>query len=128
MFKSVDDIMWCYHSNETSFAEPLYSQSPLYGHPLNMDTSLLQTVFFVPREKALHSSTFNPLKTNTPLIQIFSLVHSVSILKVSNCIYFFWIINFCDFFELAYCGAYYSDIYLGHKVTGYINRIIIQFF
>ena len=25
MFKFVDEIMWCYHSNETSFAEPLHS-------------------------------------------------------------------------------------------------------
>jgi len=32
-----------------------YSQSPLYRQPLNMDTSLLQTVCFVPGErKPLH--------------------------------------------------------------------------
>ena len=32
-----------------------YSQSPLYGQPLNKDTSLLQTVCFVPGErKPLH--------------------------------------------------------------------------
>ena len=32
-----------------------HSQTPLYGHPLNMDTSLLRTVCFVPGERrSLH--------------------------------------------------------------------------
>ena len=96
-----------------------------------MDTRLIWTPHYYRQfslslgKKPDISSIFNQLKTDTLLIQTFSMVHSVSILKVSNCIYFFWIFNFCDFFELAYCGAYYSDIYLRHKVTGYINRIII---
>ena len=95
------------------------------------DTRLIRTPHYYRQfslslgKKPDISSTFNPFNTDTTLIQTFSMVNSVSILKVSNCIYFFWIFNFCDFFELAYYGAYYSDIYLGHKVTGYINRIII---
>ena len=38
-----------------------YSQT-LYGHPLNKDTPLLRTVFFVPGECPYISSKFNLLK------------------------------------------------------------------
>ena len=38
-----------------------YSQT-LYGHPLNRDTPLLRTVFFVPGECPYISSKFNLLK------------------------------------------------------------------
>ena len=38
-----------------------YSQT-LYGHPLNRDTPLLRTVFFVPGECPYTSSKFNLLK------------------------------------------------------------------
>ena len=100
---------------------------PALRTPIKDGHLIITDSFLCPLGKSLtfplHSTYFK--QTCTPLIQTFSLVHSVSILKASNCSYFFWIFNFCDFFALAYCGAYYSDIYLGHKVTGYINRIII---
>ena len=56
MFKFVDEIMWCYHSNETSFAEPLHSAT-VKAHFTDTcwrPTLLSQTVFFVPGEKAWH--------------------------------------------------------------------------
>ena len=91
----------CCHSNETSFAETWNSATV---KALFKDTHLIRTPHYYRQfslslgKKPDISSTFNLLQTDTPLIQTFSLVHSVSILKVSNCIYFFWIINFCDFF------------------------------
>ena len=36
----------------------------LYGHPLIMDTSLLQTVFFVPGESPYIFPKFKPLNTD----------------------------------------------------------------
>ena len=46
----------------------MYSPTPLYGHPLNMDTSLLRTVCFVPEEKSPYIfSKFNPLYTDSSL-------------------------------------------------------------
>ena len=53
---------------------------PLYGHPLNTDTSLLQTVWLVSGEK-------KPFNTHTPLIQTFSMAPSVSMLTVFDCTY-----------------------------------------
>ena len=42
-----------------------YSQVLLYGHPLNTDTSLLQIVCLVPRERSLYIlSKFSPLKVS----------------------------------------------------------------
>ena len=50
-----------------------YSQTPLYGHPLNMDILLLWTVCFVPREKKLLLFfKFNPHNKDTPLIRTLS--------------------------------------------------------
>ena len=49
-----------------------YSRAPLYGHPPNTDTSLLQTVFLVPCPNMF--SKFNPLNTDTPLIWTLSKV------------------------------------------------------
>ena len=43
----------------------LYSRNPLYGHPLNTDTSLLRTVCSVPGESSYIFSKFNPLNTDT---------------------------------------------------------------
>jgi len=100
--------MWCYHSNKTSFAEPLHSATVKASFT---DTRWRRTPHYYRQfslslgRKPDISATFNPLKTDTRLIQTFSSVHSVSILKASNCIYFFWIFNFCDFFALAYCGV-----------------------
>ena len=46
-----------------------YSQTPLYGHPLNMDILLLWTVCFVPGErKLLLFFKFNPHNRDNPLI------------------------------------------------------------
>ena len=47
-----------------------YNQTLLYGHPLNMDTSLLRTVCFVSGEgeSAYIFTKFNPLNMDTPLI------------------------------------------------------------
>ena len=42
-----------------------YSQTPLNGHPLNTDTSLLRTVCFVPGESPYIFSKFNPLNMDT---------------------------------------------------------------
>ena len=39
-----------------------YSQTPLYGHPRNTDTSLLRTIFLVP-SSYIFSNKFNPLNT-----------------------------------------------------------------
>ena len=41
-----------------------YSQAPLNGHPLDKDTSFLQTVSFVPRESPYTFSKFNPFNTD----------------------------------------------------------------
>ena len=41
----------------TEFFFNYYSQTPLYGHPLNTDTSLLRTISFVPGE--INSVTFS---------------------------------------------------------------------
>ena len=50
-----------------------YSQTSLYGHPLNMDTLLLWTVCFFPRErKLLLFFKFNPHNKDTPLIRTLS--------------------------------------------------------
>ena len=51
-----------------------YSHTPLYGHPINTDTSLLPRVRFAPGEKTLtFSSNFNPLNhTDTPSIRTLS--------------------------------------------------------
>ena len=59
------------------FSSRIYSQTPRYRHPLNMDTSFLRTVFFVPGESLYIFSKFNPLNTDTPLIRSFSIAHSV---------------------------------------------------
>ena len=37
-----------------------YSRTPLYGHTLNMNTSLWRTVFFFPLGKLLHSLKIQP--------------------------------------------------------------------
>ena len=42
-----------------------YSQAPLYGHSLNMDTSLLRTGVFVPGESPYFFSKFNSLTRTT---------------------------------------------------------------
>ena len=41
----------------------IYYRTPLHGHPLNMDTSLLWSLFFVPRENPCIFFKFNPLNT-----------------------------------------------------------------
>ena len=57
-----------------------FSQTPLYGHPLNMDTLLLWTVCFVPRErKLLLFFKFNPHNKDTPLIRTLSVALSRSV-------------------------------------------------
>ena len=43
------------------------SGTPLYGHPLNKDTSLLLTVFLLLDPYIF--SKFNPFNTDTPLIR-----------------------------------------------------------
>ena len=48
------------------------SQTPLYRHPLNIDTSLLRTVCFVPVKKS-HTFSVN----STPLKQTLSMAPSV---------------------------------------------------
>ena len=45
-----------------------YSETPLYGHSLNTDTSLLRTVCFVPGErKPLHFLLIQPALYGHPL-------------------------------------------------------------
>ena len=46
----------------TDFFFNYYSQTPLYGHPLNTDTSLLRTISFVPGE--INSVTFSLKSTH----------------------------------------------------------------
>ena len=41
----------------------IYYRTPLHGHPLNMDTSLLPSLFFVPRENPCIFFKSNPLNT-----------------------------------------------------------------
>ena len=66
-----------------------YSQTPLRGHPLNMDTLLLRTVCFVPGERQpLRFSKFNPLNTDSPLIPIRSI--SMAIFIFYGCINRIW--------------------------------------
>ena len=43
-------------------------QTPLNGRPLNTDTSLIRTVFFVPAENSYIFSKFNPLNPLSPNI------------------------------------------------------------
>ena len=64
-----------------------YSQTPLYGHPLNMDP-LLWTVCFVPRErKLLLFFKFNPHNKDTSLIYTDTFCGpSLSVLMVFDCI------------------------------------------
>ena len=87
--------MRCYHSNETSFAEPLHNATVKARFT---DTRWRWTPHYYGqfslslRKKPDISSTFNPFKTDTPLIQTFSMVYSVSILKVFDCIYFGFLI------------------------------------
>ena len=42
-----------------------YSGTPLYGHPLNTDTRILQTVSFVPTKISYIFSRINPPNTDT---------------------------------------------------------------
>ena len=59
-----------------------YSQALLYRHPLDVDTSFLQTVCFASGErKPLHFSL-----NSTCLIQTLSMAPSVSVLTVLDCI------------------------------------------
>ena len=62
-----------------------YNQTLLYGHPLNTDTSLLRTVYFVPGErKPLHFHYKNSTRLiymDTPLIRTLSMPLSVSVLS-----------------------------------------------
>ena len=53
-------VGYAFWDNETE-----YTRTPLYGHPLNTDTSLLLTVFFAPKESPYIFSKFNPLNTDT---------------------------------------------------------------
>ena len=59
---------------------------PLYGHPLNLDNSLLQTVYFVPgKESPYIFSKFNLLNMDSLLILSFSMSLSVSVLREFDC-------------------------------------------
>ena len=54
---------------QESWQPCVYSQTPFFGHLLNKDTSLLQTVCFVPGERQPLSyifSKFNPVNMDTP--------------------------------------------------------------
>ena len=56
-----------------------YSETPHYRHLLNTNTSLLRTVCFVPGERNPYIfPKFNPLNTDTPLIQSIIQSHSVN--------------------------------------------------
>ena len=56
-----------------------YSQTPLYRHLLNMDTSLLQIASLIaPGENPYILSKFNPLYMDTSLIRTLSMTHSMS--------------------------------------------------
>ena len=53
----------------------------LYGHPLNMDTSLLWTVCFVLVERKPFFSKFNLLNMDTPSMRTLSIAPLVSLLR-----------------------------------------------
>ena len=60
-------------SSPPAKSQKYYIQTPLYGHPINTDTSLLRTVRFAPGEKNPYIlSNFNPLNTDTPSIRTLS--------------------------------------------------------
>ena len=44
-----------------------YTQTPLYGHPLNMDTSLLRIDCFVPEERKTLHFLFNSTRLKQTL-------------------------------------------------------------
>ena len=61
----------------------------LYGHLLNMDTSLLKTVLLCPCGKRALTFSLNstdPLNTDTTYIQTLSMAPSVSLLMEFDCI------------------------------------------
>ena len=58
-----DSCLFAFGKNLKKFH--YYSQTPLYGHPLSTDTSLLWTGFFVPVESPYIFSKFNWLNTDT---------------------------------------------------------------
>ena len=64
-----------------------HSQTLLYGHPLNTNTSLLRTVcatLSVGKKRLLHLPKFNPLNTDTPLIRALSMTPSVSVFGTAS--------------------------------------------
>ena len=67
---------------------PRLSETPLYGHSLNMDNSLFITdSLLCPRgkESPYIFSKFNRPSTDTPLIRTLSMTPSVSVLTGSDC-------------------------------------------
>ena len=68
-FESSHQLQRCqFVSNITKFKKPKHYmlQIPLYGHPLNTDTSLLRIVCFaLGKRKPFFFSSFNPLNTDT---------------------------------------------------------------
>ena len=52
----------------------IYSGSPLYGHPLNTDTRILQTVSFVPTKSSYIFTKIYPLNTDTRILRTVSFV------------------------------------------------------
>ena len=99
-FPSIWLEKYCTHVNK-------YSQILLYGHPLNMDTSLLQTVCFVSGPKKSLTfwffSKFNPLTTGIPLIWTLSMAISLSLLIGFECRLLFLAFNFSFLQLLVAC-------------------------
>ena len=85
-----------------------YSHLPLYGHPFNTNTSLLQTVCFVPGQKKSRTfwiicSKFNLLNTDIPLIWTLSMASSFCVLIGFECRLIFLAFNFSFLQLLVAC-------------------------
>ena len=80
-----------------------YSRTPLYGHPLNMDTSILQTFPLSLKKASPHIfSKLNSLNMDTPFIRTLFMASSVSIITGFDCTFFsgWQYIKGCQFHEL----------------------------
>ena len=76
---SIVVLVWVlrFNTNLRSFSNRHNSQTRLYGHSLNTDTSLLRTFYFFPGERKPLYFLFELFNTDTSLIRTLSMASSV---------------------------------------------------